>query len=87
MRFPFFLLTIVLKVEITQALQCDEDTSALFVRNIDAAAFSYWYSSIERFTISINAQLKSSSTNGTRYVLKFETISFKVTYYVSLCYT
>ncbi len=85
MRILYFLLVLMLRLEMRQAQPCDVAISTLFVRSINSTEFRYWYSSMKRLTISINARLKSSSANGTTYVLKFETVSFNITYEVSLC--
>ncbi len=68
----------------SQTLSCDEDISKLFVSNINTTEFRYWYSSMKRLTISLNAQLKSTTTMDMINVVKFESISFKVTNEVSL---
>ncbi len=84
MRFLYFLLVFFLGAEMRQALSCDEDISKLFGSNINSTEFRHWYSSMKRLTISLNAKLKSSTRMDMINVLKFETISFKVTYEVSL---
>ncbi len=79
MLIPYFLVILVLSLEITQAQLCDGDIFDLFVRKLNSTAFSYWYSTVQYFAISMNAQLKSTSTNGTMHVLQFQAISFNVT--------
>ncbi len=52
MRFLYFLFVFFLGPEMRPALSCDVDISKIFVSDINATEFRYWYSSMKRLAIS-----------------------------------